>query len=188
MTEITSFKAFNLGDENYFRLGIGKRVVKKYLFENKNNFRSQIPLYSANVFKPFGYLEKSNITKFENPYIIWGIDGNFDLAYIPAGEVFATTDHCGTIEILDAHINPQYLLYQLNLKKHEYGFDRGLRSNMENVRQVVVEFPVLEDGSLDLEGQKVLLANNTFVMKLQAQIKELTEKLASLSTSRVIPK
>lgn len=183
--ELTNFKEVSLGDETYFSLSIGKRVLKRYFHENRNNPNAQIPLYSANVFKPFGHLEVSNITKFDNPYIIWGIDGNFDLAYKISGEKFATTDHCGAIEILDGNIDPEYLLHQLNLKKYEYGFDRGLRANMENVKQIVVDIPVLENGSFDLKAQKDLLMGDMAVAELQKQIKDLNDKLTLISNLRV---
>ena len=32
------------------------------------------------LFTPFGFVEKSNIQKFENSYVLWGIDGNLILA------------------------------------------------------------------------------------------------------------
>lgn len=186
--ELTSFREINLGDETYFKLTIGKRILRKDLFDNRNNTKAQIPLFSANVFKPFGYLEKSNIKNFANPYIIWGIDGNFELAYKSAGEIFATTDHCGTIEILDRNIDPEYLLYQLNLKKFAYGFDRGLRANMENVRSIVIDIPTTENAGFDIKTQQMLLAYNMHIIKLQNQIKTLNEKLALISDYYVNPK
>ncbi|HVB22733.1 MAG TPA: restriction endonuclease subunit S [Ktedonobacteraceae bacterium] len=186
--ELTSFREINLGDETYFKLKIGKRILKKDLFENRNNPKAQVPLFSANVFKTFGYLEKSNIKSFDNPYIIWGIDGHFELTYKPAGEIFATTDHCGTIEILDRNIDPEYLLYQLNIKKYEYGFDRELRSNMENVSSIVIDIPITEDGSFDINTQQTLLANSMHIINLQNQIKTLNEKLAFISAYHVNPK
>ena len=45
---------------------------------------------------------------------------------MPAGTKFASTDHCGTIKILDRRINPYYLAYVLEENKYKYGFDRGL--------------------------------------------------------------
>jgi hypothetical protein len=47
---------------------------------------------------------------------MWGIDGTFDLNLMPKGEQFATTDHCGYIEILDDKILPEYLQLMLTEK------------------------------------------------------------------------
>ena len=56
-----------------------------------------------------------NIEDFTHPSLLWGIDGNFDLQYVPSGQAFATTDHCGTVQILEPSIIPEYLLYAISL-------------------------------------------------------------------------
>ena len=76
-----------------------------------------IPAYSANVFKPFGSLSQTNIDDFECPTFLWAIDGNFEFNILLQKTVFATTDHCGTINILEGTIVPEYLLYALNVQK-----------------------------------------------------------------------
>ncbi len=171
------FKIVSLDDKNYFNLAIGTRLLKRDLFIDRNNSRAIIPAYSANVFEPFGYVEKSNITKFTNPYVLWGIDGNFDLAYKAQGEVFASTDHCGTIEILDPNINSEYLLFALYLKKYEYGFDRGLRSNLVNISRVEIDIPINEKGEFDSELQKEIVKDNKDIYNLQNKIKDIQTKI-----------
>ncbi len=89
-------KEISLKDKEYFELFIGKRVLKRQIFRSKG----KIPVYSANVFKPFGYLEKGNIEDFSHDYVLWGIDGNFEFNIIKKGIKFATTDHCGAIKVL----------------------------------------------------------------------------------------
>lgn len=177
------FKTVLLSDKNYFDISIGKRLLKKDLFKNVDNTKANIPVYSANVFTPFGYVEKSNIVKFINPYILWGIDGSFDLSFKDRGEVFASTDHCGTIEITDKKINPEYLLIILYLKKFEYGFDRGLRSNLINVGRVEINIPIDENYNFDIEAQKVLVKNNKDVKNIQNSIIELKEKIENANIS-----
>lgn len=175
--EARKFVSISLGDTAYFNTAIGERLLKRDLFQNDSNPKAVIPAYSANVFKPFGYVEESNITRLENPYILWGIDGDFDLTYIERGSKFASTDHCGTIEILNKKINPEYLLFALNLKKYEYGFDRGLRSNLVNVRRVEISIPLDEEGGFDMAEQEVLVKRLSKLHSVQKRIEELKDEL-----------
>ena len=120
----------SLSDSDYFEIFIGKRILKFEVFNSRGN----IPVYSANVMKPFGFLEESNIDDFSVDYVLWGIDGNFEFNIIPRGIRFATTDHCGAIKIKDENILPEYLLYELELQRHIKGFDRTLRSSLANMK------------------------------------------------------
>ena len=88
-------KEVSLNDPSLFNLFIGERVLKHELPQ----LSGDIPLYSANVFDPFGYINKTNIEDFSYPCILWAIDGNFEFNIIPHSHIFATTDHCGTIKI-----------------------------------------------------------------------------------------
>jgi len=67
-------KEISLANNKYFDISIGKRVIKKEVYKSKG----KIPVYSANVFKPFGFLVESNIDDFSHNYLLWGIDGNFE--------------------------------------------------------------------------------------------------------------
>ena len=122
-------KHVELNDTQLFDLKIGRRILQANIFGSKE----KIPLFSANVFKEIGFLEESNLSDFDNDYILWGIDGHFQINFKHKKEIFATTDHCGTIEILDSKILPEYLLYQLKIGKYELGFDRTLRSSLSNI-------------------------------------------------------
>lgn len=157
-----------LGDKNLFNLFIGKRVIKKDLID----LAGEIPVYSANVIEPFGYINYTNITSFDYPVILWGIDGNFDFNLLPREETFATTDHCGTIQVLNNNIIPEYLLYALNARKIEESFDRSFRASLSNMKRFKIRIPVLEDGSFDVEAQKRI---SSFFMQAQ-------EKKANLSS------
>lgn len=174
------FKIITLDNENYFNLNIGKRLLKRDLFKSKDDPKALIPAYSANVFTPFGYVEISNIDNFDNPFVLWGIDGNFDLTFKQKGELFASTDHCGTIEILDCKIDPKYLLLALNLKKYEYGFDRGLRSNLVNVSRVEIDIPIDNKGNFDLAYQEKVVKENIEIFNIQDRIKKLKEQITGV--------
>ena len=147
-----------LDNPTLFKLFIGKRVLKKELSDSTED---GIPVYSANVFEPFGLVKHSNIEDFAYPSILWGIDGNYELRYISKGEIFATTDHCGTIQILDENIVPEYLLYALNLRKQEDRFSRSFRASLSNMRRITIEIPIREDGSFNVKMQQKVATHFT---------------------------
>ena len=118
----TDKKKASLSDKALFTLSLGKRLLKKDFITAKGD----IPVYSANVFEPFVYTDKSNITDFSKAYVLWGIDGEFSFNVMERGTIFASTDHCGTIKILDDQIDPYYLAYIMEETRHKYGFDRGV--------------------------------------------------------------
>jgi type I restriction enzyme M protein len=148
-TSMTKYREVSLSDESLFELAIGKRVLKKDYITPMGN----IPIYSANVFEPFVFSDCSNITDFSTPYVIWGIDGSFEFNIMPQGSVFGSTDHCGTIKIKNDRINPVYLAYALDQVKDEYGFDRGLRASLSNMKSISIAIPVDDDGNFDIESQ-----------------------------------
>lgn len=122
------FATLTLGDERYFELAIGDRVL---LAEHTS---VGVPAYSANVLTPFACISKSNLSNFDRPSLLWGIDGNFAWNFIPANIVFATTDHCGRVLIKDQALDPEYIYWYLRATSDRYGFDRVYRAKLENVK------------------------------------------------------
>lgn len=167
----------SLSDKQFFQLFIGKRVLKKQIFEDTNG---TIPVYSANVKQPFGFLSKSNITDFNNDFVLWGIDGNFEFNVIKRNTPFATTDHCGCIRIIDQDIDAEYLYFYLNWIRSQQGLDRQLRASLTNMKKVTVKFPVLlnEDGTPKTKPANIQNKNNNeppiYHLDLEAQ-KQITE-------------
>ena len=168
------YREIELGNKKYFKIEIGKRLLKKDL----PSISGDIPVFSANVFEPFGFINKSNLTSFEYDVILWGIDGNFDLNHFSPHTAFATTDHCGTIFMLDKNIYPEYLLYRLYLLKESLSFNRNFRASLSNMKHVKIAIPVDEKGMLDIHKQKDLAQKYKVLTgkknELRNQIKELT--------------
>lgn len=143
------FATLSLGDEKYFSLSIGERVLKK------NGCEHGVPVYSANVKAPFACISVSNLSDFERDSLIWGIDGIFDWNRIPKGVAFATTDHCGRVQIKSKELDSEYIFYLLQATRLEYGFDRVFRANLENVRgQITVKIPIDNNGQFSIPRQK----------------------------------
>lgn len=148
-SEIANSIEVSLGDRSLFELSIGKRLLRK----DYTNTTGDIPAYSANVFSPFVFVDSSNIDDWTAPYVLWGIDGEFAFNVMPVGTKFASTDHCGTIKVLDRRINPYYLAYVLEENKHKYGFDRGLRASLSNMKQIHLSIPINSMGEFDEAAQ-----------------------------------
>lgn len=157
-----------LNDETLFELSIGKRLLRKDYIDVKGD----IPAYSANVFSPFVYTSKTNITDLSVPYVIWGIDGEFAFNVMPTGVKFSYTDHCGVIKILNSKINPYYLAYILEENKHKYGFDRGLRASLSNMRSVKVSIPIGASGEFDVNAQLSIAESMLGVRQIRANLAE----------------
>jgi hypothetical protein len=171
--QITRIKTVSLNDNKYFELSIGKRITKKELV----GIKGILPIFSANVFKPVGYHHTSNIHDFNNSFVIWGIDGNFEFNYMSKGSQFVTTDHCGAIRILSDSLLPEYLMIQLEKCKHKYGFDRGLRSSLQNMKGIEVSVPIDGDEGFDTEAQQEVIRKYNVVSELKAKVQEYQEEL-----------
>ncbi len=172
-------KEVPLTNKKVFEIFIGKRVTKKELFNSKG----KIQVYSANVFKPFGYLDESNIEDFSCDYLLWSIDGKFEFNVIKKGVKFATTDHCGAIKILNKNISPAYLLYQLRLQSHILGFDRTLRPSLKQMEKVTIPIPVEDDGNFDIIEQEILSKKYEKLLKIKEILKDEIEDLENINVN-----
>ena len=98
------------------------------------------------------------------------------------GTVFASTDHCGTIKILDDQIDPYYLAYIMEETRHKYGFDRGLRASLTNMKAFKIDIPIKPDGSFDLDAQKSLAES---LLCLRQTRNTIYEKMTQLMTQKI---
>jgi hypothetical protein len=142
---------YRLADPSVFALSIGRRVLRS------EHSKEGVPVYSANVMCPFGFIKSSPLGGFDRPSLLWGIDGRFDWNLVPAGVSFATTDHCGRVQILDERLDPEYVWAYLKFTRARYGFDRVFRASLRNVRDVLaIQVPVDGEGAPLLERQQAI--------------------------------
>lgn len=137
--EIIASKAYNLSDSKFFDLSIGKRILDSQLVPD-----GEIPVYSANVFEPFGYITERLITDFSVPSVVWGIDGDWQVNYIPADMEFYPTDHCGVLRVLTDDIHPRCLAWVLDKAGKERGFTRSLRASIDRVKRLTIQLPPID--------------------------------------------
>jgi restriction endonuclease S subunit len=132
----SKYPSIRLSNEEIFTLFIGDRILKEELVEN-----GDVPVYSANVRKIFGYIDKQNVTDFKIPSILWGIDGEWIINYIPAGTVFYPTDHCGVLRIKTNELNPYYVSMAVNIVGESYHFSRSNRASIDRVKDIEIPIP-----------------------------------------------
>ena len=166
----------SLGDGDLFELFIGRRVTTDEVTKT-----GEIPVYSANVHVPMGYQATTRIAKFEQPTVLWGIDGRFDSNLIPSGIKFETTDHCGAIRVQSERILPEYVVYALHEHRRHEDYDRSFRASLTNMQRISLPVPVDEDGKFDIERQRQIA---TQFRARHEKIDEI-EKLGSNLESRV---
>jgi restriction endonuclease S subunit len=157
------FRIVSLGDEELFDLSIGERILLSQTIEGG------IPVYSASVRRIFGYSNTSNLTDFEQDSLLWGIDWVFDWNLIPAGQKFATTDHCGRLLIKDPLIDSEYLLWALRSTRSSYGFDRVFRASLGNVKRFAeVPIPLDSNDKYDIDRQREIATQHRQIEALRS--------------------
>jgi type I restriction enzyme M protein len=141
------FKPVYLSDNTLFSLKIGKRVLKKEVFQKRTGF----PLFSANVRKPFGFVAEANAGSLDFGGALWSLDSDFDCRGVPPGEKYSITDHCGEVSLKVGTIDPHYLADQIRSAGLEMGFNRDFRPSLGVIKDLEINLPVDSNGNFDLK-------------------------------------
>ncbi|MDD4688941.1 MAG: N-6 DNA methylase [Eubacteriales bacterium] len=163
---LSGVKTLRLSDKDNFSVNIGKRVVARELISN-----GEVPVYSANVFSPFGYFNKLLFEDFDKPSVIWGIDGDWMVNLIPAKSKFYPTDHCGYIRIKNDKIHPRYFMWLLHKEGKRLNFSRSYRASIERIEGVSIKF-------VDMKYQLPVVKE---VDMLEKKIADYQDKIEQLS-------
>lgn len=131
---------YKLSDDDIFDISIGQRVLNTEL-----NPRFEIPVYSANVFEPFGMIDKLLFDDFSKDSVIWGIDGDWMVNVIPSNQKYYPTDHCGVLRIKTKEIAPKYMAHLLEVEGAKAGFKRSYRASIDRIENIVVKVASLEE-------------------------------------------
>lgn len=142
-TTITLFNALesqypliSLSDKERFSISIGKRVLGTETDEN-----GEIPVFSANVREPFGMINKLLFSDFDIASVLWGIDGDWMVRYMPEDCKFYPTDHCGVLRVKTPKINPYYAAMAMDIVGQQYGFSRTNRASIDRIEEVKLPIP-----------------------------------------------
>lgn len=130
-------QVFRLNNATFFDVSIGKRVVTKEIKETKKG----IPVYSANVFEPFGLIDKHLLKDYDSPSVLWGIDGDWMVNYIEKSQPFYPTDHCGVIRIKGKDLHPRYFSWVLEHVGRSVRFSRTYRASTARLKSLSINVP-----------------------------------------------
>lgn len=137
---VKSSSSHRISNTDIFKLSIGKRVLKNEI----NLEKKGIPVYSANVFEPFGHIEKKLLKDFDTPSVLWGIDGDWMVNCLPENEPFYPTDHCGVLKIISDELQPKYVAWAIRKEGERVRFSRTNRASMDSMRGLSVKAPSKE--------------------------------------------
>lgn len=135
---------------------------------------AEIPVFSANVKEPFGYISELFIEDFTVPSVLWGIDGDWMTAYMPENIKFYPTDHCGVLRCKTPEVNPRYLTHVLEREGRKAGFSRAYRASIDRIQGI--SFFIADRKTQDeIIGQIEKLEKK--ILPLESNAKELTKKI-----------
>lgn len=154
-----------LNDTDTFSVSIGKRVLKGDVQTS-----GKVPIYSANVFEPFGYIDKHLLDKYDAPSVLWGIDGDWMVNCLPKEKPFYPTDHCGVLRVKNNKINEQLLAYILNQEGKSLKFSRTKRASIDRIKGIKISLPSMKE-------QKEMVPK---IQKIDKEIKIKEKELADI--------
>ena len=134
------WETHRLSDRQKFEIQIGKRVLKNEVKEN-----GEIPVYSANVKEIFGYVDREILKDYDKDNILWGIDGDWMVNFMPQNTPFYPTDHCGFLRVRSNKINTKILGFALEQAGSNKGFCRALRASIDRVKSLQIPLPPLKE-------------------------------------------
>lgn len=166
----TTTTTYKLSDKSIFDLSIGRRVLNK---EVSDAF--SIPVYSANVFQPFGYIDRQLLTDFSIPSVVWGIDGDWQVNIFKENYEFYPTDHCGVMRIKTDILLPRIAAIALQLEGEKRGFKRSYRASLDRIESISIKVP-------DINKQKNA---DVQISTIENEITEVKSKIELLESKRM---
>lgn len=168
VADTSNWGGVKLLDNQIFTISIGKRVLS-----NEMNDTYDIPVYSANVKEPFGMIDKLLIDDFSKGSVLWGIDGDWMVNYIPAGVKFYPTDHCGVLRVDETKMNPHFVMFMLDVAGKQAAFNRSNRASIDRIKSLSIP-------NVPLEIQNKVMAEaeeyEAIIAEAQAKMQQCTEQ------------
>ena len=165
---IAKWGGVKLLNNQVFTIFIGKRVLS-----NEMNDTYDIPVYSANVKESFGMIDKLLINDFSKGSVLWGIDGDWMVNYIPAGIKFYPTDHCGVLRVDETKMNPHFVMFMLDAAGKQAAFNRSNRASIDRIKSLSIP-------NVPLEIQNKVMAEveeyEAIIAEAQAKMQQCTEQ------------
>ena len=158
-----------------FAVSIGKRVLNSELVADGN-----IPVFSANVFEPFGYIDKLLLKDFSLDSILWGIDGDWMVNYYPKDNQFYPTDHCGVLRVLTDKVHPRYMVKILEVEGRKMNFSRSYRASIDRIKGITFEVPPYD---IQCKAMEQVVAIEIKISELEKSLTVLNDKKSEILKS-----
>ncbi len=163
-------QTLKLSNKDVFDISIGRRVLNSEV-----SSEYEIPVFSANVFEPFGMIDKLLIEDFSKDSVLWGIDGDWMVNLIPANRQFYPTDHCGVLRIKTDDILPKYMVHLLNEEGKKAGFKRSYRASIDRIESLSVQVAPIDEqrkAIIEIEQYEAKIAEAKTIMASCAERKK----------------
>lgn len=175
VADISNWGGVKLLDNQMFTISIGKRVLS-----NEMNNAYSIPVYSANVKEHFGMINKLLIDDFSKGSVLWGIDGDWMVNYIPAGVKFYPTDHCGVLRVDETKMNTHFVMFMLDIAGQQAAFNRSNRASIDRIKSLSipnVPLDIQNKVMAEVEKYETIIAEaQTKLQKCAEQKKQILKK------------
>lgn len=166
-----------LGDKKLFKLAIGRRKTKSELLAIS---KGEIPIISARLDKPFGFVQSDYYICENEKLVLWNIDSSrWDTICLEANTKFIPTDHCGYMKILDKGIVPEYIAYKLYEQGLNVGFKHEYRASLKNIGNISISIPINAKGQYDVKKQLEISSKFYNCIKTRNQLIALVDDLTS---------
>lgn len=170
-----NFISYSLNDTKLFNLSIGKRIL-----DNELDTNGTIPVFSANVKKEFGFINKEILKDYEKDSVLWGIDGDWMVSFIPKGKKFYPTDHCGVLRANENFVDAKLASFVLEKEGERVGFSRNLRASIDRIKTLKISLPPLEIQTKITQSIETIQSQISFLDSalplLQSQKQEVLKK------------
>ncbi len=147
-------KIVSLGDKDLFELAIGRRKTKSELLALP---KGDVPIISARLDKPFGFIQNDSFVCIKEKIVLWNIDSSrWDTRFLEGNTKFIPTDHCGYMKVLNKQIVPEYIAYKLYEQGLNIGFKHEYRASLKNICDISIAIPINKKGQFDVKKQKAI--------------------------------
>lgn len=159
----------SLSNRQKFSVSIGQRVLSAELVPN-----GSVPVFSANVFDAFGFVDKFLLKDFSKDSVLWGIDGDWMVNFYAKDRPFYPTDHCGVLRVLSDEVHPRYLAHVLEVEGKKMNFSRSYRASIDRIESISFTVPEI---SLQNDAMEQVIA-------LEKKISEAEKLLAGIESRK----
>jgi type I restriction-modification system DNA methylase subunit len=180
-----TYKAVSITDSTYFEV-VSSRQLGKTLVELVKLPKGEIPVFSAAKAPILGLNEMGNQPIFaseSNPVLSFASngDGSAGRNFVIHTQPFYIKAERIAFRPTRSDIWLPYVWSQIFDIKERFKFSRTFLSNRQNLKIVFIDFPLNEDGTFDIETQKLVAAQFELVNQLKDEVNDKRDQISRVS-------